>query len=425
MSQIVGIRQMALLLAVAILSSAILCLNSAAQAPQKPWTKDQVIRMLKGDMPPKRVETLARERGIDFEMTSQTEGELRQAGADASLLSALRELAPKPREKQTEIVVQTSADAEIYVDDQFEGRASPEGRLKVAKLTPGEHVVRVALAGYRDLEEKIELKAGQTQQVNVRLVASAPPPASSGSTSTPSAAQTGPLNGFYSGNIENLTVNMSAKATVTLRESNGTVEGCLRVERPLFGSGPISGSEKSGEVSFQVSSPLVNIQGIGNVLSDSFSGTLTAHGANQASQQGRFALHRTNAPSVPSEAEVTNCPTETAQDVLNYAGSSQAISTFSVAHDHGSMNSYCVGLMTIGNGYIRYQSTTAAHSFSIPLNEIREVKRNGLYLVAIGGFHITPKSGRAVNFVVINSLGQYQSPDALLLAADGAMRANR
>jgi len=405
-------RLMLCAIAVAVMAS--------AQAPPKPWTKDQIIRLLKGDVPPKHVADLARERGIDFEMTSETESELREAGANDSLLSVLRELAPKPRAKATEIVVQTAADAEVYVDDQFAGHAGPEGRLKVPKLTPGEHVVRVALRGYRDQEEKVELTAGQTEQVNVPLVASAPPVAGSGPTSTPAVAPTGPLNGFYSGNVENLTVHVSAKLTATLRENNGAVQGCLRVERPLFGSGPISGSERSGEVTFQISG-LFNIQGIGNVLSDDFSGTLTARGPDQGVQEARFSLHRANASSQPSAADLANCPTETAQDALNYASSAPAVSTFTVAHDHGSMKTFCVGIMTIGNGYIRYQSNLAAHSFSIPLNEIREVKRNGIYLVAIGGFHITPKNGRAVNFVVVNNLGQYLSPDPLILAADAAM----
>lgn len=73
-----------------------LIVPTRAQAPPKPWTKDQIIRMLKGDMSPKRVETLARERGIDFQITSETETELRTAGATDSLMTTLRELVPKP-----------------------------------------------------------------------------------------------------------------------------------------------------------------------------------------------------------------------------------------------------------------------------------------------------------------------------------------
>jgi len=71
---------------------------------RKPLGKDEVVRFLKGDVSPTRVAELARERGIDFQMTPQTESELRQAAASAGdepsaindLLATLRELAPKP-----------------------------------------------------------------------------------------------------------------------------------------------------------------------------------------------------------------------------------------------------------------------------------------------------------------------------------------
>jgi len=80
-----------------ILYSSVFAIKLQARAQQKPpWTKDQIIRMLKGDMSPKRVETLARERGIDFQITPDAESELRQAGASDELLATLQELAPKP-----------------------------------------------------------------------------------------------------------------------------------------------------------------------------------------------------------------------------------------------------------------------------------------------------------------------------------------
>lgn len=52
--------------------------------------------MLGGQVTPTRVATLARERGIDFEVTAEVEVELRKFGADDGLLATLRESAPKP-----------------------------------------------------------------------------------------------------------------------------------------------------------------------------------------------------------------------------------------------------------------------------------------------------------------------------------------
>jgi len=67
-----------------------------AQTPQPPLSKEDVLKLLSGNVSPKRVEALARERGIDFQLTPETESELRQAGATDVLLSALREIAPAP-----------------------------------------------------------------------------------------------------------------------------------------------------------------------------------------------------------------------------------------------------------------------------------------------------------------------------------------
>jgi formylglycine-generating enzyme len=66
-----------------------------SQAKPKPLSKDTVIRLLKGDVSPIHVADLARERGIDFQMTRETENELRQAGADDNLVNVLQGLAPK------------------------------------------------------------------------------------------------------------------------------------------------------------------------------------------------------------------------------------------------------------------------------------------------------------------------------------------
>jgi hypothetical protein len=70
--------------------------HAHAQPSTKPLSKDDVVQLLKGNVPVKRVETLARQRGIDFPMTPETESELRQAGANESLLAVLEGLAPSP-----------------------------------------------------------------------------------------------------------------------------------------------------------------------------------------------------------------------------------------------------------------------------------------------------------------------------------------
>lgn len=79
-----------------LLSAAMWPVHVPAQAPHKPLTKDQTLKLLAGDVPSARVAELAREQGIDFQMTPEIENDLRQAGATDELVATLRELAPKP-----------------------------------------------------------------------------------------------------------------------------------------------------------------------------------------------------------------------------------------------------------------------------------------------------------------------------------------
>ncbi len=67
------------------------------------------------------------------------------------------------------IIVETSAGAEIYLDDRFVGRASAEGRLVIADTPPGEHSLRISLAGKRDHAEKIKLGSGEERTVKSAL----------------------------------------------------------------------------------------------------------------------------------------------------------------------------------------------------------------------------------------------------------------
>lgn len=132
----------------------------------KPLTKADVIDLLKGQVPPQRVGELAQERGIDFQVTSEVEGELRRAGATDDLLATFRSLAPKPHGVQISV---TPGDAEVYVDDERQGKTSPEGRLKITTLAPGQHRIRISLDGYRDYESTVEIKRGEMASVVAQL----------------------------------------------------------------------------------------------------------------------------------------------------------------------------------------------------------------------------------------------------------------
>ncbi len=91
---------------------------SSQRAPKPPLSKADVIYLLKGDVSPKRVGEIARERGIDFEVTPTVRSELRRAGATGELLAALRGLAPKPPAAPPVLEIQsTPGHAQDYVGD--------------------------------------------------------------------------------------------------------------------------------------------------------------------------------------------------------------------------------------------------------------------------------------------------------------------
>ena len=80
---------------IAVLSWFVLLPGVRAQT-SRALSKQDVIHLLEGKVSAERVEELAREKGISFQVTPETETEMRNAGATNALLSALRSLAPKP-----------------------------------------------------------------------------------------------------------------------------------------------------------------------------------------------------------------------------------------------------------------------------------------------------------------------------------------
>jgi formylglycine-generating enzyme required for sulfatase activity len=95
----------------------------------------------------------------------------------AAVLPAVAQLLPQvtpkpakaPATKPAQIVVETSPNAEVYLDDQYTGRASPEGRLVIGNPKPGEHNLRVSLAGKRDFQRKITVVAGKEVKIVATL----------------------------------------------------------------------------------------------------------------------------------------------------------------------------------------------------------------------------------------------------------------
>lgn len=150
-----------------VLCAGLLPLRLVAGSAAHRLSKDDVVKLLKGQVSPHRVGQRAREQGIDFELTSETERELRRAGATDELIATLRQLAPAPQPAQ--IVIETSPDAEVYLDDTFKGQASRQGRLVIDNPKPGPHTLRLTLLGKQDFEQKVTVETGQVAMVKTVL----------------------------------------------------------------------------------------------------------------------------------------------------------------------------------------------------------------------------------------------------------------
>lgn len=205
-----------LALASVIAITLLLPLSGDAQQKGKPLTEAEVIDLLKNDVPSQRVESLVRQYGIAFEMNDQTESALLVAGATDELLAALREVAPKPSAPPTLLIESTPGGAQVFVDDELLAKTSPEGRLRIATLTPGPHRVRISLDGFRDYEQVFTLAAGQTATASTTLQAAARTDESSRLGASKGTATGGPVSGASS-NARPQRVIIPAGTIITVR----------------------------------------------------------------------------------------------------------------------------------------------------------------------------------------------------------------
>jgi hypothetical protein len=86
---------------------------------------------------------------------------------------------------------------------------------------------------------------------------------------------------------------------------------------------------------------------------------------------------------------------------------------------------YCVGVMTIQNGYLTYRAvkgTHVLHAFDFPLASIKEVKKNGFLGSAYQAFHVRMKTGENTNFALLDETGQrFLNPGPFLAVISAVM----
>ena len=75
----------------------------------------------------------------------------------------------RPEAAPTEVLVQTTARAEIFLDQVRLGEAGENGRFVIHNASPGPHTVRVTMSGKSPFTKKIVVTAGNTSQVRAEL----------------------------------------------------------------------------------------------------------------------------------------------------------------------------------------------------------------------------------------------------------------
>jgi len=135
----------------------------------KPLTREQVGKLVAGGVPSQRDAVLVRHRGIDFLADEEYLRTLRVAGAEDTLIAALRQASAAAT---TVLLVATSPRAEAYLDGVLQGRADAQGELAV-KTRLGTHTLKVSLRGMKDFEQSITLASRQPTRIEARLEAMA------------------------------------------------------------------------------------------------------------------------------------------------------------------------------------------------------------------------------------------------------------
>ena len=95
-----------------------------------------------------------------------------------------------------------------------------------------------------------------------------------------------------------------------------------------------------------------------------------------------------------------------------------------MAHDHvnGDFTDFCVGQLYVKGSRIGFVTVSGMHNIEVPLEAVKEAKRNIVTGVQYQAFHITLKTGSNFNFAALNDSGLPVSPDEVIFMIMKAMR---
>ena len=119
------------------------------------------------------------------------------------------------------------------------------------------------------------------------------------------------LTGQFGGVIHNASSNVSAEFAIFLREDSGHLSGCMFINQPLFGSGPVEGQVDGDMLFLSVTSAIGKIVALGTRKEDEISGTYVVdHNGTRPDEKGSFTLHKVRTAELPSDFDPEMCPTD-------------------------------------------------------------------------------------------------------------------
>jgi hypothetical protein len=168
-----------MLIAGLVLCGGLFSSGANAQKSRGPFSKDEIVDLLRSGATVARVAGLAKEFGVSFQLSPAIEAELRSAGATDELFRTLRESAPTPTPTPPKpppppvlgllLIKSNPAGAQAFLDGKPVGTTNAEGELELSQLPVGEHTVRLTLAGYEDYGQTTNLTAGQQARISATL----------------------------------------------------------------------------------------------------------------------------------------------------------------------------------------------------------------------------------------------------------------
>jgi len=118
------------------------------------------------------------------------------------------------------------------------------------------------------------------------------------------------LTGQFGGIVHNQTADVSAEFVIVVLDEQGILTGCMGVQQPLFGSGPVEGFISDSDVTFIVTSAIGKITFQGKRKNAAISGTYTVENPDGTEQQGAFTLQRVSSKGPGEGFNSSNCPTD-------------------------------------------------------------------------------------------------------------------